>query len=60
VADEAKEPEHDQNNNYSPEHGVPFDLLNWPTPQHFNLSFQHFSFQRFPLTTPISISKEFN
>jgi hypothetical protein len=25
VADESEKPEHDQNNNYSPEHGVPFD-----------------------------------
>jgi hypothetical protein len=25
VADEAEKPEHDQNNNNSPEHGVPFD-----------------------------------
>jgi hypothetical protein len=24
VADEAKKPEHDQDNNYRPEHGVPF------------------------------------
>jgi len=29
VADEAEKPEHEQDNNYSPEHGVPFDL-NWP------------------------------
>src|ERR1700675_2236716 len=25
VADEAEKPEHDQDDNYSPEHGVPFD-----------------------------------
>jgi hypothetical protein len=25
VADEAKKPKHDQDSNYSPEHGVPFD-----------------------------------
>jgi hypothetical protein len=25
VAEEAKKPEHEQDNNYSPEHGVPFD-----------------------------------
>jgi cation transport regulator ChaB len=30
VADEAEKPEHEQDNDYSPEHGVPFDLLNWP------------------------------
>jgi hypothetical protein len=24
VADEAKKPEHDQDDNYSPEHGIPF------------------------------------
>src|ERR1700730_8424999 len=34
VADEAEKPEHDQDNNYSPEHGVPFDLLNWPLLRH--------------------------
>ena len=25
VAKKAKKPEHDQDNNYSPEHGIPFD-----------------------------------
>lgn len=25
VAEEAEKPEHEQDNNYSPEHGVPFD-----------------------------------
>jgi hypothetical protein len=25
VAEEAEKPEHNQDNNYSPEHGVPFD-----------------------------------
>jgi hypothetical protein len=34
VADEAEKPKHDENNDYSPEHGVPFDLLNWPLLRH--------------------------
>ncbi len=27
VAKKAKKPEHDQDNNYSPEHGIPFGLV---------------------------------
>jgi hypothetical protein len=34
VGEEAEKPEHEQDNNYSPEHGVPFDLLNWPLLRH--------------------------
>jgi hypothetical protein len=34
VGEEAEKPEHEQDNNYSPEHDVPFDLLNWPLLRH--------------------------
>jgi hypothetical protein len=34
VADEAKKPEHEQDNNYCPKHGVSFDLLNCPLLRH--------------------------